>query len=193
MHLPAPQLHLIHKHTPFGALHLPHLAVAKYTRVILQNSLIFPHTTLPDFILYCHTCQASKLIFPPHRPSPSYPPPSVPTTHTPFHTLSPPFHTNNFFLPPFRPIFAPTVFSEKVCRVHKRNCTFVGIIPARPLNDAQTGNRFIFIPYGKSGNKRMAKINVQQTAITLLKVNEQDCITPVLNPSDSRGFERKPD
>ena len=97
-------------HTPFGALHLPHLAVAKYTRVIPKNSLIFPHTTLPDFIPYCHTCQASKLIFPPHRPSPSYPPPSIPSTHTPFHTLSLPFHTNNFFLPPFRPIFAPYRF-----------------------------------------------------------------------------------
>ena len=75
-------------HTPFGALHLPHLAVAKYTRVILQNSLIFPHTILPDFIPYCHTCQASAPIFaltghPPHIPFHPFPPPTPPFTRSP--------------------------------------------------------------------------------------------------------------
>ena len=47
----------------------------------------------------------------PSQAIPSYPHPSVPTVHTPFHTLSPPFHTNNFFLPPFHPIFAPGKFT----------------------------------------------------------------------------------
>ena len=59
----------------------------------------FSHSIYTDFTPYCHTCQASNpIILHLNRPSSSYPPPSIPTTHTPFHTLSPPFHTNNFFL-----------------------------------------------------------------------------------------------
>ena len=98
-------------HTPFGALHLPHLAVAKYTQVIPKIPLFFPfdihgfHPVLP------HLPSKRPHYFALKQAIPLISPPSVPTTHTPFHTLSPPFHTNNFFLPPFHPIFAPGKFT----------------------------------------------------------------------------------
>ena len=75
-------------HTPFGALHLPHLAVAKYTRVIPPNSLMFPirYTRISPRIAIL--AKQANSFFPltgllPHIPPHPFPPPTPPFTRFP--------------------------------------------------------------------------------------------------------------
>ena len=102
MHLPAPQLHFTHTirsltFLPFGSRQIRTGNPQKFSYFPTYHTTGF-HTLLPYL--------PSNPIICPHRLSPSHPHLSVPTTLTLFHTLSPPFHTNYFFLPPFHPIFA---------------------------------------------------------------------------------------
>lgn len=103
----------LHTNTHYSEPYIFTIWLSPNTHGNSLSPLFFSHTILLDFIPYCHTCQASAPIFALKQAIPSYPPPSVPTIHTPFHTLSPPFHTNNFFLPPFHPIFAPYSFFRR--------------------------------------------------------------------------------
>ena len=84
MHLPAPQLHFTQTHTPFGALHFYHLAVAKHTRE-LPFSLIFLtyHTTGFHPVLPYLPSKRTNLL-PSNKPFPHIP------IH-PFTLSTPPF------------------------------------------------------------------------------------------------------
>ena len=116
--MPAPQLHFTHTirsltFLPFGSRQIRTGNPQKFSYFPTYHTTGF-HTLLPYL--------PSNPIICPHRLSPSHPHLSVPTTHTLFHTLSPPFHTNYFFLPPFHPIFAPVSLQRRVpkSRIVKR-------------------------------------------------------------------------
>lgn len=72
-------------HTPFGALHLPHLAVAKYTRVIPKNSLIFPirYTRISSRIAILAKQAPPFFALKQAIPLHPFPPPTRPFTRSP--------------------------------------------------------------------------------------------------------------